>query len=180
MQKYIAIFIFILFAISCKQKSASSEVVERNKIKSCKIYSADFVLLDPDDKGLLLQEFKFNQNGYVNELIRYDINGNVIGKFDIYGHHTPFPMPEKPTYFDTVLTVLEIDSLGEIQHKEIKTYNKQGRLIEVSHFNGADKLQKKNTYQYNTNGFIAKDIYWDVDLLKPKQVIRYEYDYFEH
>lgn len=33
-------------------------------------------------------------------------------------------------------------------------------------------------YKYNKQDMIIEDVYWDIDLDKPKQKIRYEYDFF--
>jgi hypothetical protein len=148
-------------------------------IKSCKVYSADFVALNPTDSGQLIQKFNFNRKGFVNELVRYGLNGEVIEKFDITGNNTLFPLPGKPQYMDTVLTTFDMDSIGKMNQKEIKKYNKDGLLIECSYFDGENKLLRKNTYQYNELRLIAKDIYWDVELGAPQQVIRYEYELFK-
>lgn len=180
------VIIFILFILfwSCRNNNSDTkELISAeqysHKVASCKIYSADFVLIDPNDKGLLIQEFIFNKKGFVNELIRYNLDGEITGKFDIFGEHTPFPMPEKPIYIDTLITVFEIDSTGNIKNKEMKSYNELGLLIEYAIYSNEDELVKKNTYSYNNQGFITEDIYWDIDLMKPKQKIRYEYEYFK-
>ncbi len=98
MRNILYILFFSSILLGCLQnnsnKNKEEKLSQNQKISVCKIYTADFVLLDPDDKGLLLQEFRFNKKGFVNELIRYDLNGDVLGKFDIFGEHTPFPMPQ--------------------------------------------------------------------------------------
>jgi len=181
MKKQYYIFLMVVFFAACQQKNTDdsnrNEVKELN-IQVCKIYSSDFVLLDPNDKGLLIQEFRFNRQGYVNELIRYGIDGEILGKFDIYGENTPFPMPGKPEYVDTALVVVNIDSIGGIIGSEVKIYNANGLLTEVRFYEGESTLVKKNTYKYNSKGIIQEDIYWDVELNKPKQIIRYEFEYF--
>lgn len=178
-------FIYTIFAafliIGCKQLQPDNTSIEESrplKIKVCKMYSSDFVLLDPNDPGQLMQEFRFNRKGFVNELIRYGLDGEIIGRFDIFGENTPFPMPAKPEYVDTVLTIIDIDSLNIIKSKEIKTYNSQGLLIEVNVFENENILISKNTFNYDQSGMIKEDVYWDVDLDKPKQKIRYEFEYF--
>lgn len=180
MRHYIYIFFFVAFA-GCNNPKESNNIVQENKsthIKVCKVYSSDFVLLDPNDKGQLIQEFRFNKNGYVNELIRFNMEGEVIGKFDIFGEHTLFPMQGKPEFVDTVLTVLNLDSLEQIIGKEVKYYNNDGLLIEVKYFEDENKLVRKNTYTYDMQGMIKEDIYWDIELNKPKQKIKYEFEYF--
>lgn len=146
-------------------------------IKACKIYSSDFAILNPEEKGSLIQEFRFNNKGYVNELIRYDLNGEILARFDITGQNTPFPLPGAKEYMDTVLTVIEFDKLGAIKHKEIRSYNADGFLIEVNIRDANNSLINKNTYEYHPNGLIQKDIYWDTELDKPKQIIWYEYEF---
>ncbi len=180
--RYIVFIILVAIGYgSCKnpdQKYDNGHFKTNQTIKVCKIYSSDFAILNPNEKGQLIQEFRFNKEGYVNELIRYGMDGEIIGRFEISGKNTPFPMPEKPVYVDTVLTVVNIDSVGVINNKEVKTYNKNGLLIEVVFYHENDKLIKKNTYEYNSNGFIISDTYWDTDLNKPNQIIRYEYEFF--
>lgn len=176
---YIVIVIFFTGCLQAEKDNNKSLSNELGVIKVCKMYSSDFVLLDPNDKGLLIQEFRFNRKGFVNELIRYGINGEVIGQFDIFGENTPFPMPGQPQFTDTAIVVLDIDSLSEIISKEKKVYNSEGFLMRVEFYEGEKNLIKKNTYKYNSAGFILEDIYWDVDLNKPKQKILYKYEYFD-
>lgn len=161
------------------ENSESSFSIEENwNIKICKMYQSDFVLIDPNEKGQLIQEFRFNKEGYVNELIRYGIDGEIISRFDIYGEHTPFPLPGKPEFMDTVLTVFNFNTSGMVSGKEVKIYNETGLLIQVDFFEGEDSLVKRNTYNYDKNNMIKEDVYWDVELDKPKQKIRYEFEYF--
>lgn len=179
--------IIALIISSCVQNSKETEInndgSEANvgkewNIKVCKMYQSDFVLIDPNEKGQLIQEFRFNKEGFVNELIRYGIDGEIVGRFDIYGEHTPFPLPGKPEYTDTVLTVFNFDTSGMVAGKEIKIYNEIGLLTQVDFYAGEDSLIKRNTYKYDKNNMIQEDVYWDVDLDKPKQKIRYEFEYF--
>ena len=142
------------------------------------MYSSDFVMLDPNDRGLLIQEFRFNRKGFVNELIRYGMNGEVIGRFDIFGENTPFPIPGKPQYTDTAICIIDIDKSGVIKSKEKKVYNSEGYLTKIEFYKGDSELLKKNTYKYNSTGYIIEDIYWDVDLDTPKQKMLYKYEYF--
>lgn len=182
MYRNILIGLFFLGYFSCQNplsKDGKDIYVGTPLIKSCKMYSADFVALNPNDSGQLIQKFNFNRKGFVNELIRYGLNGEVVEKFDILGNNTMFPLPEKPQYMDTVLTTFEMDSLGKTSQIEVKKYNKDGLLIESSYFDGDNKLLRKNTYQYNELRLITKDIYWDVELAMPLQVIRYEYELFK-
>ena len=181
MKNYIFILFVTFLIIGCNRVQSDNSINEESKplkIKVCKMYSSDFVLLDPNDPGQLMQEFRFNRKGFVNELIRYGLDGEIIGRFDILGENTPFPMPSKPEYVDTVLTIIDIDSLDIIKSKEIKTYNSQGLLIEVKVFENENILISKNTFNYDENGMIKEDVYWDIDLDKPKQKIRYEFEYF--
>ena len=175
---YILTIILVGACSHQKQSDQFKEADAMRNIKSCKVYSSEFVLFDPNDKGILIQEFNFNKKGFVNELIRYDMNGEVIGEFDIYGENNPFPMPSNPEYVDTLLTVINYDSLGVIINKEVKQYNIYGWLAMVEFYDGDSTLVKKNTYKYNNFGIIKEDVYWDVELNKPKQKIRYEFEYF--
>ena len=182
MFRNILISLFFLGFITCQNpfsKNGNGDASAIPTIKSCKVFSAGFVALNPNDSGQLIQKFNFNKKGFVNELVRYGLNGETIEKFDITGNNSLFPLPGNRQYIDTVLTTFEMDSLGGISQKEVKKYNKDGLLIEYSYFEGNDKLVKKNTYQYNEFGLIIKDIYWDVELSIPQQVIRYEYEYFK-
>ncbi len=177
MKYYIYILLVIIFTTACnsfKDKTTNNAP----KIKKCKIYSSNFAFSDSLDKGMLIQEFRFNKNGYTNELIRYDLDGNVIGKFDITGQNNPFPLPEKLQYIDTVLTMIEFDSIGEIKEKTIKTYNSKGLISEILYYDGDSLLIKKNTYQYNKYGLVTEDIYWDLGINTPKQKIIYEYEFY--
>lgn len=181
--KNILYIVSIILFVGCQQtqqdiKKAVSD--EFGVIKACKMYSSDFVLLNPDDKGLLIQEFRFNSKGYVNELIRYGIDGEIVGRFDIFGKNTPFPLPGKPQFIDTAIVVLDIDRLSVIKSKEKKVYNSEGFLMRVEFYKGKNELIRKNTYIYNREGFILEDVYWDVDLNKPKQKILYKYEYFSN
>lgn len=175
---------FIILLVGCQQpQHNTTEVmtpINSGIIKSCKMFSSDFVLLDPNDNGLLIQEFKFNRKGFVNELVRYGMNGEVIGRFDIFGENTPFPMPGKPQFTDTAICIVDIDNLGVVKSKESKAYNSKGFLIKVEFYKGDSNLLKKNTYKYNDAGYIIEDVYWDVDLDAPKQKMLYRYEYFEN
>jgi hypothetical protein len=176
--------IFLLLLAACthvKQDTAENKAADDTlvwNIKSCKIYSSDFEFADPGAEGMLIQEFKFNKKGFVNELIRYDMEGNEIARFDIFGENNPLPIPGKPLYIDTVLTVVELDSQGEMRQKEVKKYSENGWLTEVLIYDGSNGLIKRNTYKYNALGLIIEDIYWDIELDIPKQVIKYRYAYF--
>ena len=182
-KKIIAILLIFGLA-SCthvSKKQAEDKKLEEElswNIKSCKIYSSDFEFANPGAEGMLMQEFKFNKKGFVNELIRYDMQGNEIARFDILGENNPLPIPEKPIYIDTVLTVVELDSQGEMRQKEVKKYSESGWLTEVLIYDDRDSLIKRNTYKYNALGLIVEDVYWDIDLDVPKQVIKYRYEYF--
>ena len=103
-----------------------------------------------------------------------------VCRFDIMGKNTPFPAPGKPEYIDTILTITNIDSLGKIKDMEIKVYNTNGLIAEIRFYEGKYNLVKKNTYKYNKQNMIIEDVYWDVDLDKPKQKIRYEFEYFNY
>ncbi|PKP09341.1 MAG: hypothetical protein CVU09_11730 [Bacteroidetes bacterium HGW-Bacteroidetes-4] len=182
MQNLIYIILLLWLGTACQNnpqkvnnKPHAYELTQN--IKACKIYSSDFAILNPNERGSLIQEFRFSNKGYVNELIRYDMNGEILARFDITGENTPFPLPGAKEYMDTVLTVIEFDKLGAIKHKEIRSYNADGFLIEVNIRDADNSLINKNTYEYHPNGLIHKDIYWDTELDKPKQIIWYEYEF---
>ncbi len=182
MRYYIYIIALFLFFAGCRQHQPKNSDIKLQKpwdIRVCKMYSSDFVLLDPSEKGQLIQEFRFNRNGFVNELIRYGMDGEIISRFDISGENTPFPLPGKPQFVDTVLTVVNFDSLGIVVGKEVKVYSPKGLIVEVRFYEGENQLIRKNTYKYNTQDMILEDVYWDVDLDRPKQKIRYEFEYFK-
>ncbi|MDA3891144.1 MAG: hypothetical protein PF517_05710 [Salinivirgaceae bacterium] len=177
----IILFFAIIIITACHQQNAEKSIIKEtasSKVKVCKMFQSDFVLLNPNEEGHLIQEFRFNKKGFVNELIRYGMDGEIIGRFDILGEHTPFPMPGKPEFVDTVLTVVNFDEGGNIKGKEIKMYNTLGLLIQVEFYEGDSNLVNKNTYTYDKQNMILEDIYWDVDLDKPKQKIRYKFEYF--
>jgi hypothetical protein len=180
--KYILYVIVLVVFVRCSVSDDNDgKAVESHKtdiIKSCKMYSSNFVILDPDDAGVLIQEFRFNKKGFVNELIRYDINGKIIGRFDILGENTPFTTHNKPQFTDTVIAITNIDSLGVVEDRSLKTYNKKGLLVKEEFFENDSNLVKKNTYKYNSDNLILEDIYWDIEMDKPKQKIRYEYEYY--
>lgn len=182
MRNLIYMILFLLSAAACTNTPQKKQSLPLTKdmpqqIKACKIYSSDFALLNPEERGTLIQEFRFNKKGFVNELIRYGLEGEVLARFDISGENTPFPLPGMREYMDTVLTIVELDELGIITHKEIRTYNADGFLIEVTQRDADNKISNKNTYEYHSNGLIHKDIYWDTELDKPKQIIWYEYEF---
>lgn len=170
---------FFVFLVACS--GHKKPIPENNtvlKIKSCKVYTADFGLLDEGSPGLLIQEFRFNKEGFVRELIRYDNMGNVTGNFEITGTESPFPLPDKPEFMDTTIINEEYGTMGDLRKKEIKSYNSNGLLTEVRLFNSQDSLKQKNTYEYNPEGYVSKDIYWDVELNTPIQVINYVYEFY--
>lgn len=181
---YIIISQFLFLRCSSPEKETTKEVfvpVETQQfrdIKACRIYSSEFAILDSEDKGRLIQEYRFNKKGFVNELIRYGMDGEIIAQFDIYGQDNPFPHAGKPVFSDTVLTVTSISNDGEVSKKEIKKYNEVGLLVEASLYLQDGSLIQKNTYAYDPNDRIAKDVYWDVDLNEPMQVVRYEYEFY--
>lgn len=180
--KYLFIALVFIGCSQDKTKSTVKEVVmvslDSWKIKTCKVYSSDFEALDSENPGQLIQEFHFNRKGFANELVRYGNNGNIVGKFDILGENTPFPITNTPEFIDTMLIVNQLKSDGEIYRKEVNKYNKNGLLIETIQYNSNGDLTAKNTYTYNKQGLITKDIYWDIELDAATQVIRYKYEYF--
>lgn len=175
--KYLIIAAFTFF-FGCSQ-NGNKQIKVHPKIKVCKVYSSDFEFLDSKNKGLLIQEFRFNKDGHVRELIRYGIDGQITSRFDIFGESSPFPVTDSPEFKDTTITSVELGLMGDIRIKETKHYNIDGKLTEVMVLNGEDSLIQKNTYEYNPEGYITKDIYWDVDLNTPEQVMKYEYQYQE-
>ncbi len=152
---------------------------EKWNIRTCKIYSSEFEYFEPNPPGRLIQEFRFNKHGFVNELIRYGIQGDTIAHFDIAGAESPFPFPEDPQFIDTVLTLEAFDSLNVLIRKEIKRFNKLGLLTSDEIYGPKDSLVSRNTYKYNKMGLIEEDVYWDVELQKPAQVVRYQYEFYE-
>lgn len=177
MKTAVPIILMVILAYSCSNTKEDKEATQY-KIKNCKVYSADFGLLDETNPGLLMQEFAFNEEGYVRELIRYDNDGQISGQFEIKGKESPFPLPESPEFKDTTILNAEYGTLGDLRKKEIKKYNSHGLLIEVQLFNSQDSLKQKNTYEYNSEGFVCKDIYWDVELNTPIQIINYQYEFY--
>ncbi|OFX60496.1 MAG: hypothetical protein A2W84_05280 [Bacteroidetes bacterium GWC2_40_13] len=177
--RYLIFIGFIAMAyFSCNLAGKKQVPEPLPQIKSCKIYSSDFAMFDPNDQGQLIQEYLFNSEGSVTDLIRYDVEGNEINRFDITGEQNPLPMPGKPEYVDTVLTIVGYDSLGNQLRKEVKIYNQSGLLEEVDFYEGDTVLLKKNTYEYDSLNMIWKDIYWDIELKQPRQVIIYKYEFF--
>ncbi len=182
MRPIIYLLILSLGFVSCNTPVPDTIKNEHQSIpliKKCKIYSADFVALNPDEKGQLIQAFAFNRQGFVNELVRYDIEGKVVDKFDIKGNNTLFPIPNTLQFIDTIVTTFDMDSLGILHEKEVKQYNSNGLLVELSYFDGQNKTVRRNTYQYDSLNLITEDIYWDIELNTPRQVIRYEYEFFK-
>ncbi len=149
-----------------------------SKIKVCRIYSSDFELLDTTKQGQLYQEFYFNRDGFVRELVRYDNQGQILGRFEISGEDTPFPIPGNAVYVDTVLTIATLGEGGHLRETELKRYNHLGLLTETCIYDSNDVMVRKNSYNYNQWGYIIEDIYWDIELNTPAQVIRYEYEYY--
>jgi hypothetical protein len=177
MYKIISLIIVLqLFLFSCQRSKVQSDK-EKPLISSCKIYTYDFEFSDENNPGQLMQEFRFNKQGHVNELIRYGIQGEIVSRFDISGNSNPFPISDKPQYIDTVLTIIDLDPSGNVRQKEVKKYNLEGLIVSSEIFIGDDSLIRRNTYNYNNLGLITEDIYWDIDLQKPRQVIRYKYEF---
>jgi len=173
----ISISLLILVSISCQNTSKQNSTENAPKIKVCKVYSSDFGLLDNESPGQLIQEFHFNNDGHVRELRRFGIDGSMIGRFEIDGQSSPFPLEKNNDFVDTTITEVDFGTMGDTRKKEIKTYNKKGLLIEVRLYNQADSLKQKNTYEYNKEGYISKDVYWDNELNAPIEVINYRYEY---
>jgi len=172
--KCIVLAVLILLG-ACHRENNTTKM--HPKIKSCKVYSSDFEILDNKNKGQLIQEFRFNKDGHVRELIRYGMQGEIISRFDIFGESSPFPVTDSPQFVDTTITSTELGLMGDIRVKETKHYNQSGKITDILVYNGNDSLVQKNTYEYNPEGYIVKDIYWDVELNVPAQVMNYEYQY---
>lgn len=184
MKKLIPYLLLIFMVWSCSQpvkehnQKITAPINDTMLMKACCIYSSEFAILDPNDAGRLIQEYRFNKRGFVNELIRYGMDGSIIAQFDIYGEENPFPSPGNLVYVDTVLTLINLDTQGEISKKEVNKYNDKGLLNESTLYSINDEMIQKNTYEYNAENRIIKDIYWDVELNEPMQVVRYEYTFF--
>lgn len=175
--KYTLLLLIVLVCFSCQNEPNSANSKNPVKIKICKVYSSDFGLLDTDSPGQLIQEFHFNKDGHVRELRRFGSDGKIINRFEIDGETSPFPLDKSNEFIDTTVTNVEYGTMGDTRKKEVKTYNKNGLLVEVKLYNQADSLKQKNTYEYNKEGYISKDIYWDIELNIPIEVINYRYEY---
>lgn len=168
--KYILFSLTILLLIACNES-------KQRTIKTCKVYSSDFVLLDDESPGIIIQEFQFNDAGQVSKLIRYGNDGEITSTFDINGEESPFPLAIHSEFTDTTISHTDYGTMGDVRKTEVMEYNEAGYLQEIRLYNSIDSLKQKNTYKYNEEGYIQKDIYWDVELDAPMQVINYEYEY---
>ncbi|MFO7862518.1 MAG: hypothetical protein R6U85_00820, partial [Salinivirgaceae bacterium] len=76
------------------------------------------------------------------------------------------------------LTVKNFDPDKELINKVAYTYNENGNKSGMIKYNADDSVTAKATYKYYPNGLVKQDIYWNVDIDKPEQIITYRYEFY--
>ncbi len=175
----LCMFCFIL--ISCQRIPPPKPGTEAYKIsqagyRSCKIYTADFSFATAQEQGRLMQEYFYNENGHVTEMVRYNIDGteNHRIKTDLTIADT-LGQNDQVKHISQTIEVTQMDSPGEAVRRELQVFDKDGNMVEKVVLNANNDTLRMNKYHYNEWGLITEDIYYENDLKVPVQVIRYSY-----
>ncbi len=157
----------------------TENLYQKYHVKKMMQYAHDLAFYEPEDKGRLIQSYFFNENGEIIKVIRYDKGGNICYKEEID--------PEKDAgsnklnvkeHKNDSLTIKNYTPQGELRDKVAHKYNDKGLKKSMVRKNDNGKVVEKITYKYYPNGLLKQDIYWNMDIEKPEQIINYEYEYY--
>lgn len=172
--------VFMLLHFSCQTNTNTKPNQDAEKIKkagfiTCKMYSSDFSMGQLSENGRLIMEFKYNAEGYVVEMVRYNMDGSVNHRLPVQPSDSASASSQNPAYAGQTIETATMDSAGQAIQKTVITYNLSGNITERFVVKNNTDTISHNSYKYNEAGLITEDIYWDMELKVPVQVIRYEY-----
>lgn len=166
------------------QKNASSKHQENNlykkyHVKKMNQYAQDLAFYEPNDRGRIIQTYSFNKQGQIIKVIRYDKSGNICftEEIDPDTESGDNKLIVKESESDS-LTIRNFGPEGELRDKVSYRYNDKGLKEAMIRKNKNGKVVEKITYKYYPNGLLKQDIYWNMDIEKPEQIINYEYEYY--
>lgn len=186
--RFTVLISFAILLLGCQQTSDDSiflttkdeNVYAKYHIKSMIQYSHDLAFIEPENIGRIIQITSFNRKGEVVKIIRYDKYGNVCFTENIDPNKGKGKNKlDVPDLFEDSITVTNINPQGKPIEKIFNTYNDHKQIISTIKKDQNGLMSEKITFKYYPNGLIMKDIYWNVDLDKPEQIINYKYEYFK-
>lgn len=186
--RFTLLFIFVLTLTGCNLASdkelddigVEENVYAKYHVEKMMQYTNDLAFIEPNNIGRLLQITTFNKKGQEIKIVRFDKSGNICFTEDIN------PIVEQGKnkvdeleILDDSITVTTLNPEGKPIDKISHTYNDEKQIISTIRIDKDGVLAEKMTFEYYSNGLIKKDIYWNVDLNKPEQIITYQYEYFK-
>lgn len=173
--------VFVLFYFSCQTSTNVKPNRDAEKIKkagytTCKMYSSEFSMGQLSENGRLIMEFKYNADGYVVEMVRYNMDGSVNHRLSVEPSDSAPVSSQNTSYAGQTIETATMDSAGQVIQKTVISYNQSGNITERFVVKNNLDTISHNSYKYNEAGLITEDIYWDMELKEPVQVIRYEYN----
>lgn len=182
----ITIALFAILIISCEttvkqelQGAHSKNLYEKYHVKKMIQFTHDLAFIEPENLGRILQTTTFNKKGEVIKIIRYDKSGNICFTENIDPELEKGKNKLKKKGYEDSLTVTNLNPAGQTIEKISHTYNEQKKIISTIRTDKDGVLVEKMTFEYYPNGLIKKDIYWNVELDKPEQIINYQYEYYK-
>jgi hypothetical protein len=153
-----------------------------NKYKTLEVsnitqYAQDLAFYDSTNIGRRIQTTNFDTTGRMIKITRYD----KIGDICYTEHITPTDENPDKSYKQRIssdtLTIKNFDPDDELINRVAYTYNENGNKKSMIKCNAEDSVTAKTTYKYYPNGLLKQDIYWNVDINKPEQIITYKYEF---
>ena len=131
-----------------------------------------------DDFNNYNQESISKEEGNVKNN-QYDKSGKLVEQIwnDPY---TKSKIKETHQYFEDGKTkeVYYYDKSKNIQRRDIFTYDSVGNETAIQTYDSLNVLIDKITYSYDQYGNVIQDVYWNSVTNKPKQSIKYTYEYY--
>ncbi|PLX20235.1 MAG: hypothetical protein C0599_09440 [Salinivirgaceae bacterium] len=185
--RVIVLFSVVIFLGACNHSSDKStdatqqrdNVYAKNHVKKMIQYSHDLAFIEPDNIGRIIQTTTFNKEGEEIKIVRYDNNGNICFTEEINPDLEKGKNKAKEIKGrDDSITVTNLNPEGKPIEMISHTYNDLKQIISTMRRDKDGVLVEKMTFEYYPNGLIKKDVYWNVELDKPEQIINYKYEYF--
>ena len=157
----------------------TDNLYKKYHVKKMMQYAHDLAFYEPEDKGRLIQSYFFNRDGEIIKVIRYDKSGNIC--------YTEKIDPEKDAGSNKLiikkhksdsLTVKNYGPQGKLRNKVAHTYNEKGQKKSMIRKNDNGEIVEKITYDYYSNGLLKQDIYWNMEIKQPQNIINYQYEYY--
>jgi hypothetical protein len=183
---YLLVIAFLL--VACQSESDKKDISNTKEdnvyakyhVKKMIQYSHDLAFIEPQNIGRIIQITSFNKEGQEVKIIRYDNNGNICftEEIDPNLEKGKNKANELKGLGDSI-TVTNLNPEGNPIDRISHKYNDLKQIVSTIRRDKDGVLVDKMTFEYYPNGLIKKDIYWNVELNKPEQIINYKYEYYK-